>query len=55
MNGVKEKYKNQPSQHGFDNYVLSEYAKCFGLQGHCHVVVFKETLNKLYSSNKIHK
>jgi hypothetical protein len=55
MNGVKEKYKNQPSQFGFDNYVISEYAIYFGLQGHHHVVVFIKTLKKLHSTNKIHE
>jgi len=44
MNGVKEKCKNQTSQLSFDNYVISEYATCFGLQGHRYVVVFKKNI-----------
>jgi len=46
--GVTMQHKNQLSQLGFDNYVMSEYTTCFGLQDHHHVLI--KTLNKLYTT-----
>jgi len=52
---VTMQHKNQQSQLGFDNYVMSEYTTCFGLQGHRHIVVFIKTLNNLFTTKKIHE
>jgi hypothetical protein len=53
--GIAMQHKNQRSQLGFGNYMMSEYTTCFGLQGHHHVIVLIKTLDKLYTTNKIHE
>jgi hypothetical protein len=54
--GVTMQHKNERPQLGFDNYVMSEYTTCFGLQGYHHVIVFiKNWRNYIQQTKSMHK